>query len=195
MNRGLSFLLLAAVPACARPPRATEYPAAPPPVETAASAAPAPAAAPPPRRVSDAAKRILVTPEDSLDRKLDVLAVLDFHTRAESQDKGFDELREKAATLGADAVVGAQFEHGEGNEPSHLSGMAVRYGKEDARAVEILGNIDIATPEDDDDKGFDRMRAQARKMGADEIREIEFDHGAEGGQSHLKGVAVRHRPL
>ena len=26
-----------------------------------------------------------------------------------------------------DAVIGAEFEHGEGNEPSHLSGMAVRF--------------------------------------------------------------------
>jgi hypothetical protein len=29
--------------------------------------------------------------------------------------------------MGADAVIGAEFEHGEGNEPSHLSGMVVRF--------------------------------------------------------------------
>jgi len=64
-----------------------------------------------------------------------------------------------------------------------------------APKLDVLGKLDIATPEDDDDKGFDRLRAQARDLGADEIRDIEFDHGAEGGQSHLKGVAVRHRSM
>jgi hypothetical protein len=29
--------------------------------------------------------------------------------------------------MGADAVVGVEFHHGEGDEPTHLSGMAVRF--------------------------------------------------------------------
>ncbi|HET9992176.1 MAG TPA: hypothetical protein VFQ65_26780, partial [Kofleriaceae bacterium] len=56
-----------------------------------------------------------------------VVGVLDFHSAATSEDKGFDELRAHAAAMGADAVIGAEFEHGDGNEPSHLSGMAVRF--------------------------------------------------------------------
>src|SRR5207248_2819947 len=111
------LILVAALPACA--------PTLP---SAAFSAAPAPLDPAPSQRASPAAARILVTPEESLGRRLDILAVLDFHTRAESQDKGFDELREKAAALGANAVISAQFEHGEGKEPSHLSGMAVKYG-------------------------------------------------------------------
>ncbi len=145
--------------------------------------------------VAPDATKVLVTPQGDLGRKLDVLAVLDFHTRADTEDKGFDELRERAAALGASAVIGAQFEHGEGNEPSHLSGMAVKYGVDDPRPFDVIGTIDIATPEDDDDKGFAQMCARAWKMGADEIRGIEFDHGSEGGKSHLKGIAVRHRSL
>jgi len=53
--------------------------------------------------------------------------VVGVHTAADDPDKGFDVLRVVAAHMGADAVIGAEFEHGEGSEPSHLSGMAVRY--------------------------------------------------------------------
>lgn len=56
----------------------------------------------------------------------EVVGVLDFHSNADSEDKGFVELRRRAAALGADSVIGAEFEHGEGREHSHLSGMAAR---------------------------------------------------------------------
>jgi hypothetical protein len=72
-----------------------------------------------------AAVQVLV--DKRVDRPTEVVGVLDFHSDANSEDKGFDELRARAAALGADAVIGAEFEHGEGNEPSHLSGMAVRF--------------------------------------------------------------------
>jgi uncharacterized protein YbjQ (UPF0145 family) len=138
--------------------------------------------------------KILVTPDSNLDRHLDVVGVLDFHTKADSEEKGFDELRRKAAELGADAVIGAEFEHGDKGEPSHLSGMAVKYAPDDTRPYDVLGELDIETPEDADDKGFDKLKAKAWAMGADEIRGISFDHGKEGGTSHLRGKAVRHRP-
>jgi hypothetical protein len=60
-------------------------------------------------------------------RSAEVLAVFDFHTDADSEDKGFDQLRLAAARVGADAVIGAEFEHGEDGGKSHLSGMAVRF--------------------------------------------------------------------
>src|SRR4029077_332411 len=71
--------------------------------------------------------RILILADKHVDRPTEVIGVLDFHSRATSEDKGFDELRARAAAMGADAVIGAEFEHGEGAEPSHLSGMAVRF--------------------------------------------------------------------
>ncbi len=71
--------------------------------------------------------RILILADKHVDRPTEVIGVLDFHSRATSEDKGFDELRARAAAMGADAVIGAEFEHGEGNEPSHLSGMVVRF--------------------------------------------------------------------
>ncbi len=73
------------------------------------------------------ASRIQVFASKHIDALTEVVGVLDMHTSANSEDKGFDLLRMRALALGADAVIGAEFEHGEGNEPSHLSGMAVRY--------------------------------------------------------------------
>jgi hypothetical protein len=74
-----------------------------------------------------AARTVQVLVDKRVDRPTEVVGVLDFHSSATSEDKGFDELRAHAAAMGADAVIGAEFEHGEGNEPSHLSGMAVRF--------------------------------------------------------------------
>src|SRR5207248_797459 len=75
-------------------------------------------------------------------RNCSVVEVLDIHTAADSQDKGFDELRRRAVAMGADAVVGAEFEHGDGNEPSHLSGMLVRYSEPVPPHVDV-GMVDI----------------------------------------------------
>jgi uncharacterized protein YbjQ (UPF0145 family) len=138
--------------------------------------------------------RVRVYPKGSSPtQRMEVLGVLDFHTQADSQDKGFDDLRAHAAALGADAVVDAEFEHGEGAEPSHLSGMAVRFVTYELPPYDVVGEIDIETPEDAEDKGFDKMRARATQLGADRIVEVRFDHGAEGGSSHLRGKAVRYR--
>jgi uncharacterized protein YbjQ (UPF0145 family) len=136
---------------------------------------------------------ILVTPESGLDRDIVLVEVLDFHTDADSEDKGFDALRLYAAEIGADAVIGAEFEHGEPGERSHLSGMAVKYVAPDNSPYDVLGEIDIATPEDAEDKGLSELDAAAARMGADEVRSIHFFHSEEDGMSHLTGVAVKHR--
>lgn len=143
--------------------------------------------------VRERAAGILVTPESTLDRDILLVEVLDFHSPADSEDKGFDALRLRAAQLGADAVIGAEFEHGEEGEPSHLSGMAVKYYVADTSPYDVVGEIDVATPEDAEDKGFTEMQNRAARMGADEVRSIHFSHGEEGGMSHLTGTAVKHR--
>jgi hypothetical protein len=72
-------------------------------------------------------RAVIVLVDKHVDRPTEVLGVFDFHTAETSEDKGFDELRRKAAAMGADAVIGAEFEHGDDGGPSHLSGMAVRF--------------------------------------------------------------------
>ena len=73
------------------------------------------------------AHAVQVFPDKRIPRPTEVVGVLDFHSQATSENKGFDELRVHAAALGGDAVIGAEFEHGGGNEPSHLSGVVVRF--------------------------------------------------------------------
>ncbi len=141
---------------------------------------------------TDPVPNVPVYPSSDPPKPCEVVGVLDFHTDATSEDKGFDELRREAARLGADAVISAEFEHGEEGEKSHLSGVAIRYKSLDERPIVEVGRIDIATPEDDDDKGFEKMRAQARALGADKVVNVHFEHGAEGGMSHLTGIAVRY---
>ena len=77
--------------------------------------------------LSPTARKVIVLVDKRVDRPTEVLGVFDFHSAATSEDKGFDELRRRAAEIGADAVIGAEFEHGDDGGPSHLSGMAVRF--------------------------------------------------------------------
>jgi hypothetical protein len=81
----------------------------------------------PPMPMTPRARSVQVFVDKRVPRPTEVLGVFDFHSASTSEDKGFDELRARAAAIGADAVIGAEFEHGEGSEPSHLSGMAVRF--------------------------------------------------------------------
>ena len=73
------------------------------------------------------AQGMLVTVDKHLPRPTELVGVLDFHSDAQSEDKGFNELRRRALAIGAEAVIGAEFEHGDGGAPSHLSGVAVRF--------------------------------------------------------------------
>ena len=120
----------------------------------------------------------------------DILDVVDIHTTATSQDKGFDELRARAAQLGGDAVIGAEFEHGDGDEPSHLSGMIVRYGKPVPPHVDI-GMIDIPSDEKDENKGLAELSRRAHAMGGNQVIDVTFEHGDDGQQGHLRGKVIR----
>jgi hypothetical protein len=71
---------------------------------------------------------ILITTARKLDRPTEVVGVIDAHEPSGRQDAAFALIRERASAMGADAVVGVEFHHGEEkDEPTHLSGLAVRY--------------------------------------------------------------------
>ncbi len=137
---------------------------------------------------------ILVTTEENCPtgHHCDILDVVDIHTQATSQDKGFDELRARALEMGGDAVVGAEFEHGDGNEPSHLSGMIVRYGAAVPPHVDI-GTVDIPSDENDENKGLAELSRRARAMGGDRVIDVTFEHGDDGQQGHLRGKVIRYQ--
>jgi hypothetical protein len=72
--------------------------------------------------------RVMVLQTKHLDRPAEVLGVVDAHEEVGKHEAALWALKMKAARLGADAVVGVEFHHGEGaGEPTHLSGLAVRF--------------------------------------------------------------------
>jgi uncharacterized protein YbjQ (UPF0145 family) len=144
---------------------------------------------------SEEAARVLVTTDPLCPASAsacDILEVVDVHTEATSEDKGFDELRRRAALLRADAVIGAEFEHGDAGDPSHLSGMLVRYGAP-VPPHEEIGRVDIPSAEDAEDKGLATLSARARAMGGDRVIDVTFEHGEGGAPGHLRGLVIRFR--
>jgi hypothetical protein len=85
------------------------------------------ASAVPEEPVSSRAARVLVLESTHLPRISEVLAAIDVHEPVGDEAVALRLLRERAAAIGADAVVGVQFNHGHGSGPIHLSGLAVRF--------------------------------------------------------------------
>jgi hypothetical protein len=77
--------------------------------------------------LSSEARHVQILQGKHLDRPAEVVGVVDAHENVKNVDAALDTLRRRAAALGADAVVGVEFHHGESDEPTHLSGLAVRY--------------------------------------------------------------------
>jgi uncharacterized protein YbjQ (UPF0145 family) len=126
-------------------------------------------------------------------RPCEILEIVDLHTEATSEDKGFDELRARAAAEGGEAVMAAEFEHGEGDKPSHLSGMVVRYGQP-IPAHETIGELDIPSDPTERDKGMTAMLERAHEMGGSRVIDVTFEHGEDGKQGHLRGRVIRYLP-
>ena len=138
--------------------------------------------------------RIFVTPQATCPASAagcDILEILDLHTNAASEDKGFEELRARAVAKGGDAVIGAEFEHGEGNGPSHLSGMIVRYGEAVPPHVDV-GELDIPSDPDDQEKGLAELSARGHALGGDQVIGVTFEHGENGARGHLRGRVIRY---
>jgi hypothetical protein len=72
--------------------------------------------------------RILLLQSHHLDRPAEVVGIVDVHEQMGHHEEALEQLQLEAERLGADAVVGVDFHHGEHEgEPTHLSGLAVRY--------------------------------------------------------------------
>ena len=143
-----------------------------------------------------AVQRVLVTadrgcPAVGEGKRCEVLEVMDLHTRATNEEKGFDELRARAVATGGDAVIGAEFEHGEEGGPSHLSGMIVRYAPPVPPYVD-LGEVEIESDPNAKDKGLTALVARSRAMGGDRVVDVTFEHGEDGRPGRLRGRAVRY---
>jgi hypothetical protein len=90
---------------------------------TAPAPAPQPAYQPPPW------SHVVVMQSTHTDRLTEVVGVIDIHSAQGGEEWALEAVRQRAAQMGADAVLGVEFHHGEAHpgEPTHLSGLAVRF--------------------------------------------------------------------
>jgi uncharacterized protein YbjQ (UPF0145 family) len=143
-----------------------------------------------------AAAHVLVLEAEDTDQPTEVLGLIDEHEETGHHSEALERLRIKAASMGADAVIGVEFHHGEpGGEPAHLSGTAVRYRDLlRGRKYEVVGQLDVAGKMGDEGGAFSDLKARARALSADMIIGVTYHHGEGGDESpHLTGTAIRFR--
>jgi uncharacterized protein YbjQ (UPF0145 family) len=143
-----------------------------------------------------AARSVRVLENDNLGCPAEVLGLVDIHEPVENVDRALDVLKRKAAKVGATAVIGVEFHHGEpGAEPTHLSGMAVRCNDLlKGRPYDELGRIEVTGKMGDEDGAARELLDRARSMRADLLIRIGFEHGdGEGQPTKVWGTAIRFR--
>jgi uncharacterized protein YbjQ (UPF0145 family) len=141
-----------------------------------------------------AASRIRVIQNDQLECPSEVLGLVDIHQPVKSEDEALDVLKRKAAKLRADAVVGVEFHHGEpGEEPTHLSGMAVRCNDLiKGRAYQVLQRIEVQGKMGKEDDAERELMDRASAMHADLVIGMGFEHGEGGSQpTRVWGTAIK----
>jgi uncharacterized protein YbjQ (UPF0145 family) len=141
-----------------------------------------------------AAQKVQIIQNDHVECPTELVGLVDIHEPVDSVDRALTVLRRKAAKMGAEAVLGVEFHHGEpGEEPTHLSGMAVRCKDlVNGREYEVLGKIEVKGKMGKEDEADKELMARAGAMHADLVIDIGFEHG-EGGTEPTRvwGTAVR----
>lgn len=148
------------------------------------------------RSLDQSFKSVKVLQNDQLGCASEVMGLVDIHMPVKTEDEALEVLKRKAAKVGAAAVINVEFHHGEpGEEPTHLSGMAVRcHDLFQGRKYDVIGKIDVVAEMGKEDDGDKELIRRAGAMGADLVMDIEFEHGdGEGKPTHVRGTAVRFR--
>lgn len=144
----------------------------------------------------EAAARVQLLESEVSGREMEAIGVVDAHEQPGHHEQALQELREAAAAIGAEAVVGVEFHHGEEHgEVSHLSGMAVRFRhlRRD-QPYDVVGNLDVEMEMDDQERALAELRRQSRDYHADLIIDIHYEHGeGNGNKIHVRGKAIRYR--
>ncbi len=141
-----------------------------------------------------AAQRVRVIQNDRLDCPSEVMGLVDIHEPVQNEQQALDVLKRKAAKLGAEAVIGVEFHHGEpGEEPTHLSGMAVRCRDLlKGRSYSVLEKIEIKGAMGKEDDAEAELLARAAELHADLIVDMGFEHGEGGSQpTRVWGTAIK----
>lgn len=143
----------------------------------------------------DAASRVRVLARNDLGCRIEALGVVDVHEGVGSVEQALAELKLRAAELGAEAVIGVDFEHGSGREATHLSGMAVRCRDLiRGRRYDVIADVDVPGEMGGEEEAFRRLKQRARELRADLLVDVAFDHGENGrGPTRLRAKAIRFR--
>ena len=141
-----------------------------------------------------AASKVQVIQNDHLECPSEILGLVDIHQPVKTQEQALEVLKRKAAKLRADAVIGVEFHHGEpGEEPTHLSGMAVRCNDLlKGRAYDVLEKIEIKGKMGKEDDAEAELLSRAGAMHADLVIGIGFEHGEGGSEpTRVWGTAIK----
>ena len=155
-------------------------------------------------RLADAAKNMVVLQAQDAGRPTEVIGVIDVHEATGEHDAALQTLRQRAALIGADAVLGIEFhhegdEHGENKESkdveTHLSGLAVRFRPVlQERPYDVLGQVQVEAAMEHEDDGLRSLRDKGNDMNADAMLDVQFHHGeGKGGNTKLTAIAIRYK--
>ena len=152
-------------------------------------------------KFDDAAKKMLVLQAQDAGRPTEVIGVIDVHEPSGSQDIALQTLRERAALIGAEAVLGVEFHHeGEGagankDIETHLSGLAVRFRPVfQDRPYDVLGQVAVEAPMEHESDGLRQLQEKGSDMNADAMLDVQFHHGeGSGGATKLTAIAIRYK--
>jgi uncharacterized protein YbjQ (UPF0145 family) len=152
-------------------------------------------------RLAEAAKNMQVLQAQDAGRPTEVIAVIDVHEPTGGHDVALQTLRERAALIGAEAVLGIEFHHedGEAGEhkdiETHLSGLAVRFRPVlQDRPYEVLGQVQVEAAMEHEDDGLRALREKGNDMNADAMLDVQFHHGeGKGGATKLTAIGIRYK--
>lgn len=144
------------------------------------------------------AETVKILQNESLSCSSEALGTVDVHEAMKNEGEALALLRRRAAALGAEAVVGVEFHHGDGEAgATHLSGMAVRCKDLiQGREYDVIGELDVPGEMEHEEEAFETIRVRASALHADLIIDIHFEHGeGEGQPTRLTGRAIRFHPV
>jgi uncharacterized protein YbjQ (UPF0145 family) len=125
----------------------------------------------------------------------EVLGVVDVHEPGRTDAQGLEIMKERAAAMHADAVIGVEF-HRDDKDFTDLSGLAVRYNDllRD-RPFDVIQVIKVHVGEGKDGDAMLELQHRAGALHADLIVDVFWhDNDAEKDGTYLSGTAIRFRP-
>jgi uncharacterized protein YbjQ (UPF0145 family) len=149
----------------------------------------------PARATPDQAARVQVIYSGTpVNEETEVLGVVDVHEPATSDQQGLEIMKERAAAMRADAVIGVEF-HRDDKSFTDLSGLAVRYNDLlRGRTYDVIDVIRVHEGEGKDGDAMGELQRRAAALHADLIINIAWhDNDAEKDGTYLSGTAIRYR--